>query len=493
VRGWRYRGVALVTALTILGVFGPARSVVVSTFVGSLSTGLFVAAAVLALFSFRDRRDPTLLLVGVGAAAYILHTLALLLLLTFTTPDPDGGLVRVLGFSPVAGSLMLAGCLLLVVPWRDRRGRPALSPTRVVVAVVAALFGIDVATSMFGPVSATVAGAALEGIEPLGWLALGAIALGGIVAMVRSLGWGGRFGWIASASLSLVVFAAAIMLSTTADSERALLHGNLAVEISPALTAGSLVVFVLASLQLESSRMRRASDRAEEVLTGRAEIAAMVAHDVRGPLGTMKGLATTIRKSYEQLGDEERLEFIGMIERESARLLAQVDHIALALRVDAQTLDLQLRRQPLGPLVRQAVEAVDHPPHPMDVDVPDAIAARVDAKWLPVAIGEGVANAARYSAPEAPIHVTLRVTDTDAFVEIADGGPGIPAERRDEVFGRFARWRPPGYEDRPGSGLGLFICRGIARAHGGDASLADGPAGGTILRIRLPLEGTGSE
>ena len=61
-----------------------------------------------------------------------------------------------------------------------------------------------------------------------------------------------------------------------------------------------------------------------------------------------------------------------------------------------------------------------------------------------------------------------------------------------EVFQRFARWRPPGYEDRPGSGLGLFICRGIAREHGGDASLLDGTDGGTILRIELPLEGTGS-
>ena len=50
-------------------------------------------------------------------------------------------------------------------------------------------------------------------------------------------------------------------------------------------------------------------------------------------------------------------------------------------------------------------------------------------------------------------------------------------------------WRPPGYEDRPGTGLGLFICRAIARAHGGDASIADGPAGGTMLLVRLPVEG----
>jgi signal transduction histidine kinase len=102
-------------------------------------------------------------------------------------------------------------------------------------------------------------------------------------------------------------------------------------------------------------------------------------------------------------------------------------------------------------------------------------------------------NAANYSPPDAPIDVSLTATDTEVVIEVADQGPGVPREQREEVFQRFARWRPPGFEDRPGSGLGLFICRGIAREHGGDASLAEPSEGGTILLIRLPREGTGSE
>lgn len=476
-----YLGVATVAVVALSVVFGGELGRALGSSVGLFDGGLFAATAGFGLFAYRERRDPTLLLVGGGAAALIVYQVLVAFVVEAQGATVDGWIFQVWRFSTVPGLLVLVANLLVVVPWVERRGRPPLAPTVVVGASVAGLVGFDALALV------TDASTALQRIS------FAALLIAGAIVMVRSLRWGGRFGWVAAAGLSSSLFGGVALLSMTASGDQTWTEVYRVTDVAPTLIAASLVVFVLSSLHLETSRMRRASDRAEEVLTGRAEIAAMVAHDVRGPLGTMKGLATTIRKSYEQLGDEERLEFIGMIERESARLLAQVDHIALALRVDARTLDMQLRPQPLASLVRQAVEVVDHPPHPIDVDAPDTVAARADAKWLPVAIGEGIENAARYSPPEAPILITLRATDVHAIVEITDEGPGIPVERRDEVFQRFARWRPPGYEDRPGSGLGLFICRGIAREHGGDASLVDGPGGGTILRIRLPLEGTGSE
>jgi len=77
-------------------------------------------------------------------------------------------------------------------------------------------------------------------------------------------------------------------------------------------------------------------------------------------------------------------------------------------------------------------------------------------------------------------------------IEIQDAGPPIPPEMREQVFEKFCRWRPHGYEDVSGSGLGLFIVRTIARAHGGDAIVATAPGDtGTILEIHLPMEDTG--
>jgi two-component system sensor histidine kinase KdpD len=248
-----------------------------------------------------------------------------------------------------------------------------------------------------------------------------------------------------------------------------------------------LLVGVLAAGRQDSSRMRRATDRAAEVMQGRAEIAATIAHDVRGPVGTIKGLATTTRKSYDRLGDPERLEFIGMIEQESGRLLRLVDQVAMGLKIDAGSLDLNRRVQDIGPMLVHARAQVETD-RVVTIDVPEGLEAPIDTRWYSEALAQGIDNALRFSPPESSVEVRAQVIGSEVTVQIIDHGPGIPADQREALFDKFSRWRPIGYDDRTGTGLGLFICRGIARAHGGEATLDEAPGGGTILRIRVPAE-----
>jgi signal transduction histidine kinase len=102
-----------------------------------------------------------------------------------------------------------------------------------------------------------------------------------------------------------------------------------------------------------------------------------------------------------------------------------------------------------------------------------------------------VENAAHFSPAEAPIAVRARRDGASVLIEVRDAGPGIAPEHRDVVFQRFAHVRPAGYEEVSGTGLGLFICRAHIQAQGGEISVEDPPGGGTILRIRLPMEGDG--
>ena len=168
-------------------------------------------------------------------------------------------------------------------------------------------------------------------------------------------------------------------------------------------------------------------------------------------------------------------------------MLGVVHQMSVALKVDARTLDLHPAGNELAAIVQLALSEAETRGHPVTVDDPQQVEAEVDIRWLAEAVRQGIDNAAAFSPAGSPIRVSLAGSDGGPVqIEIVDAGPGVPAERRDQVFERFARWRPPGYEDAPGSGLGLFICRGIVREHGGDATLADAPQGGTILRIRLP-------
>lgn len=215
----------------------------------------------------------------------------------------------------------------------------------------------------------------------------------------------------------------------------------------------------------------------------------MISHELRGPITTIKGLAATIARYREQLPADEQLEFLSMIERETDRLLEISDEVALTLRLDGGVLEPNPRAIRLTDLVDQALELAPVRERQIAVRVEPGTEVLVDAELTARAIAHVVVNADRFSPPGERIEIRGTLAGGEAILEVEDRGPGIPPERREEVFARFARWRPDGYEDRPGAGLGLFLGRGLLAASGGRIEVDAGAGGGTIVRIRLPMEG----
>jgi signal transduction histidine kinase len=233
----------------------------------------------------------------------------------------------------------------------------------------------------------------------------------------------------------------------------------------------------------------RNREDARESPQDRAELVSKLTHEIRGPVSTLRGLVGTTLAHYDRLSDEERREFLHLIRHEADRLERTVEQVALALKLDAGSLRFDIRSQALGEIVRETALAADTGDHPLNVDTVGSIEAPVDRILIDSVVGQLIDNAVAFSPPDAPITVGLRRDGHDALLEVIDRGPGVPPDKREAVFERFSDWRPPGYEDRPGAGLGLFISRAVARGHGGEASISDGPTGGTMLVIRLPVEG----
>lgn len=226
--------------------------------------------------------------------------------------------------------------------------------------------------------------------------------------------------------------------------------------------------------------------RAADPLVERAETASKLSHELKNPLLAIKGLASTGARMFDQMQDGERREFFGLIDEEAGRLKRVVEQSATALKVDADQVVYDLRKEDLGTLVEQVAWATPHGEHPMSVRSEPGISVRADRRYLSEAVEGLIDNASKFSPPDAPIEVTVRRVDAVVRVEVADRGPGIPPDRAEKVFERFGVWRPAGYEETPGAGLGLFLARAHLRAHAGRVDVADRDDGGTILRITLP-------
>lgn len=508
---------AATAALTALAAAGGGTGPAGGRALALLAAGAVAAAAVAALAwaHYRGTRDPSALFLGVGFAALALQTglfgvwwplargpwpvgVTLGTSVGIYSPLPDAfgsgrALVPVYGWQ--IGWLVAAALFLLSAPWWDRRGRAPVRPAVVIASTAALLIVADLAlASWYG--RAPDVGADVDVIA--------------LLAPDRHLAW---WGWVAGVSAAAVLLAAAIRrwsrLSPRASRPwltTAFLLGipvQVAVLVhprqgSPTARRADLLQFAVPALAFvgllmdqrsEASRMRRATDRAEDVLDGRAEIASMIAHEVRGPVATVRGIAGTSITHYDRLTEGEHREFLGMIEQESRRLLTTVDQMSLALKIDAGSLRFDLKPQDLADILRAGVAAVEPREHHVSVDAAPGLTVSVDWARMVEVVRQIVDNAVKYSPPGTPILATIRREGGHAVIEITDRGPGIPAHERERLFEKFPDWRPPGYEAQPGTGLGLFICMGSVIEHRGAITIEDGPGGGTMLRVRLPVEG----
>lgn len=477
-----------------------ATSTVVVVSVLQGATGAtFLCCSAVAGFRYRRTDDPRRLMIAVGAGA-IGATLLVFRALWSLFPQEIssvtvGGTVRsaptmTFVYLTLTGWAAAGIAFIWAIPWTERRGRPPIGARRVVLAMVVGLGGTDALLFAFPPSPrvATVGSVTLLRLHAIGpVLAVIAATLLGIQAL-REWRTPGRAHAIAGAALSCAAFATFAVLLL----DRVLTPSTVSeipfgwARYLPLVSAALLFASELADSRTELSRMRRETDRAAEITGGRAEIASMVAHEIRGPVTTIHGLAQTSERHYDRLPEEDRREFLRLIEAESERLLRIADQTSVALRVDAGTLGYTIEPEDLSEVVGVGVQRSTVGDHPVTAELDPGIRVAIDSVRIGETVRELVENAALFSPPASPIVVRAYRDGASAVVEVIDRGPGIPPERRELVFTKFPGFRPEGYGEVPGTGLGLFICRAHVLRHGGTIEVDDGPDGGTMLRITLP-------
>ena len=246
------------------------------------------------------------------------------------------------------------------------------------------------------------------------------------------------------------------------------------------------------ALAIERARLAEEAEQAQvraETERLRNSLLSSVSHDLRTPLASITGAASTLLEGETRLDAGTRRDLLEALHEEADRLNRLVQNLLEMTRLESGALQLHTEWHSVEEVVgaalgrfgkalaRRAVTTrvpADLPLVPMDdVLIEQVLINLVD-------------NVLKYTPAESPIEVSAQDTGTAVLVEVADRGPGLPPGEERRIFEKFHRAEatPP----VRGAGLGLAICRGIVRAHGGRIWAENRPEGGVAVRFTLPAK-----
>ena len=245
------------------------------------------------------------------------------------------------------------------------------------------------------------------------------------------------------------------------------------------------------ALALERARLAEETQEAHvetETERMRNAVLSSVSHDLRTPLATITGAASTLMKATEPMGSAGQRELIKSISDEAGRLDRLLSNLLDMTRLEAGAMRLRKDWYGLDEVVGAALARVDSRLRQRTVKTtfpPDLPLVLVDAVLIEQVFVNLFENAAKYTPPQSPIEVTATVKGDVLVAEVSDRGPGIPAGEETKIFDKFYRLHP---QREGGVGLGLTICRGIIESHGGRIWAENRPGGGAAFRFTLALE-----
>ena len=291
--------------------------------------------------------------------------------------------------------------------------------------------------------------------------------------------------------VGVVVTARAMFIN---DHDQAVVLIVTATSLPIAAAFGWLIARRVQQLMRASAQEAAQRDRDRQVEQSRRELVAWISHDLRTPLAGIRAMAEALEDGHAPADGS----YPARIRSEADRMSEMVGGLLALSRLQSGTLRLDLAPVDVGDLVSDAVASARVLADGRGVHVtgsapPLAVTASADAGELSRALSNLVTNALTHTAPGGTVDISLDAdpdgTDGAGFarVAVADGCGGIPEDELERLFepgwrGTSARTPAAGV----GAGLGLAVARGIARAHGGEVTVANtGP--GCRFELTLPL------
>lgn len=226
--------------------------------------------------------------------------------------------------------------------------------------------------------------------------------------------------------------------------------------------------------------------RAEKAV---AELITTVAHELRSPVAAITGFTSSLLRHWDRVEDADKQVMLQTIQGDAERVTRLVTELLDISRIDSRSLPIRPQKIDIAAVLttqvaRQVATGEDESRFEIEVE-PDVPELWADPDRLEQVVTNLVENALRHGAGQVRLGAMAATTDAgDPAVRlcICDEGDGIPETDRELVFSRF--WQGGA---KAGTGIGLFLVRGIVEAHGGTARVGDRPTGGAQLEVLLPV------
>lgn len=230
----------------------------------------------------------------------------------------------------------------------------------------------------------------------------------------------------------------------------------------------------------------RPAGRREQLDRQRGDIVATVSHEIRSPLASVKGFTRTLLGRWDRFDSDQKRTMLEAIDADSDRVTRLLTELLEVSRIDAGRVQLRRETLELSELAENVATKAKHRDHGVGREVnvrANGVSTTVyaDRDRVEQILTNLVDNALQY-APDSAVTVDVHRRDDGVEVAVSDAGEGVDAAFATRVFQKFGRGRE---ERRPGTGLGLYIGRGLAQAHGGDLTL-DRAGEGATFRLWLP-------
>ena len=240
---------------------------------------------------------------------------------------------------------------------------------------------------------------------------------------------------------------------------------------------------------LENRRLSRrvASLEAQrELARMQDEFISTISHELRTPLGFIKGYVTTLMREDAEWDQEKRTEFLQIVDDEADRLTELIDNLLDSSRLETGILSMTIEPTKIAPVVRDSINRIQGVHQEMKITSelnPDLPIVAIDSTRIAQVLNNMLSNANKY-APSSDVVIRCQPQENMILVEVKDNGAGIPPEHLAHLFERF--YRVPSNSTARGTGLGLYICRKIIEAHGGEIGVMSELGVGTRFYFTIP-------